>query len=78
MKRTVMHELGHAVLSDSSIVDHQGASAEWKEEQVAVLLEGRRQCEKVVPPAGLEPATLALGMRCSIQMSYGGTCVLHL
>ena len=27
-----------------------------------------------VPPAGFEPATCALGMRCSIQLSYEGLC----
>ena len=31
----------------------------------------RRRPEKV-PPAGFEPATCALGMRCSIQLSYEG------
>ena len=29
---------------------------------------------KLVPPPGLEPGTLCLEGRCSIQMSYGGTC----
>ena len=27
---------------------------------------------KAVPPAGFEPATCALGMRCSVHLSYEG------
>ena len=31
---------------------------------------------KMVRPAGIEPATLGLGVPCSIQLSYGRTDVL--
>ena len=43
VRRAIAHELAHVVLFNSGIVDHEGASAEWKEEQVAVLISSTRK-----------------------------------